>query len=185
MACSDDDGGSAFVVRVAEAESRVAALRQRFDASARLGVPAHVTLLHPFMPPRRITADVLQRARAALAAVPAFAYRLREVRRFPATAWLAPEPPAPFVALTEALVRAFPGFPPFGGAHPTIVPHLTVAHGNAEEASLAAAELAALMRARGPIECSCHQVCLLENADGRWRERQLFELPGRRTADPT
>jgi len=168
-------------VRVAEADARVGALRQRFDASARLGVPAHVTLLHPFMPPGLITPEVLQRACDALAATPAFAFQLREVQRFPATAWLAPEPPEPFVALTEALVRAFPAFPPFGGAHPSIVPHLTVAHGDADAAALAAAELTTLMQALGPIECACQQVCLLENADGRWRERHRFDLPRHRS----
>jgi hypothetical protein len=56
-------------------------------------------------------------------------------------AYLAPKPSAPFVALTEALVAEFPKFPPFAGEFPTIIPHLTVAHGNAEEAHSVEAEL--------------------------------------------
>jgi hypothetical protein len=41
---------SAFIVCVPEAEPHVAVLRERFDASARLGLPAHITMLYPFMP---------------------------------------------------------------------------------------------------------------------------------------
>jgi hypothetical protein len=36
---------SAFIVRVPEAEACVSELRNRFDASVRLGVPAHITVL--------------------------------------------------------------------------------------------------------------------------------------------
>src|SRR3989442_4426406 len=83
---------SAFIVRVPEAESRVGALRERFDASVKLGVPAHITVLVPFMSPERISAEVLAEAQAALNEVPAFPFALTSVARFPATAYLAPEP---------------------------------------------------------------------------------------------
>ncbi len=42
---------AAVLVTVPEAESLVAPLRERFDASTALGVPAHITVLFPFMPP--------------------------------------------------------------------------------------------------------------------------------------
>ena len=50
---------SAFIVRVPEAEGHVAGLRNRFNASVCLGVPAHTTVLVPLMSPERITATVL------------------------------------------------------------------------------------------------------------------------------
>jgi 2'-5' RNA ligase len=167
---------SAFVVRVPEAEGRVGDLRQRFDASAGLGVPAHVTVLFPFMPPEQINADVVRRAQAALAPLAPFALRLLRVGRFAATAWLAPEPAQPFIALTEALVGAFPGFLPFRGEHASVVPRLSVAHGSGEEAEIAAAELARRMHAHGPVESFCGSVALLDNASGPWRDRQVFAL---------
>ena len=42
---------SALIVRVpeAEAEALAGALRERFDASARVGLPAHITLVCPFV----------------------------------------------------------------------------------------------------------------------------------------
>jgi hypothetical protein len=39
---------SAFAVSVPEAERYVGALRDRFDPTAKLGAPAHITLLYPF-----------------------------------------------------------------------------------------------------------------------------------------
>jgi hypothetical protein len=47
---------SAFIVRVPEAEPHVAHLRERFDPMALLGVPAHITLLYPFLSPEQIAA---------------------------------------------------------------------------------------------------------------------------------
>jgi hypothetical protein len=170
---------SAFVIRVPEAEACVGALRERFDASVKLGVPAHITVLVPFMPPERITDAVLERAHAALIEVPAFCFDLVEIRRFPNTTYLSPQPPEPFVALTESLVRNFPSYPPFGGEFEAIIPHLTVAHGNAAEVEVAAVELAAIIRTHGRIASSCASVALLENSSGHWRQMHVFNLPAR------
>lgn len=170
---------SAFGVRVPEAEACVGALRERFDPSAKLGAPAHITILVPFMPPQHIDAAVLERVQRALNEVSAFSFRLVDIRRFAATAYLAPDPAAPFIVLTECLVRHFPEYPPYGGKVSSIVPHLTVAHGSASEAELAAAELDLTMRTHGPIEARCSSVVLLENASGLWREMHAFALPAR------
>ena len=168
---------TAFVVRVPEAEGLVRDLRERFDPVALLGVPAHITVLYPFMPPHEITPAVLARAAEMLADHPAFAFRLARVARFPGSVYLAPQPAAPFIALTEALVRAFPGFAPYGGAHAAIVPHLSVGQGDEPTVDQAAAELQAALREHGPIEAQCGGLCLLENAGGRWREMGRLALP--------
>lgn len=51
---------SALIVRVPEAEPLVGTFRDRFDPVARLGVPAHITLLYPFEPPADIDVQVLR-----------------------------------------------------------------------------------------------------------------------------
>jgi len=169
---------TAFVVVVPEAEPRVAALRSRFDPSAALGVPAHITVLHPFMPPARVTSEVLARAAAALRGLGAFDFVLARVARFPGVLYLAPEPAAPFVALTEALVHAFPDCPPFGGAHDRIVPHLTVGQGSDEDMDLLGNEMHSALQRHGPVEACCRQVTLLQNAGGQqWREMHCLPLP--------
>ena len=175
---------TAFIVCVPEAEGHVASLRSRFDPSVHLGVPAYITVLVPFMAPDQITENVLVQIQAALSQVPSFAFSLSQVRRFPATAYLAPEPAEPFIALTEALVRTFPEYPPFRGEHESIVPHLTVANGNASEAEVAVTELRAVVQSKGPISSFCSSVSLLENSSGLWREVHVFALP-RQTANPS
>jgi 2'-5' RNA ligase len=167
---------SAFLVRVSKAEACVGSLRARFDATTSLGVPAHITVLAPFMSRERITDAVLREARAAIAESRSFEFTLARVARFPTTTYLAPEPPEPFVRLTEALVRRFPTFPPFAGEFQTIIPHLTVAHGSAAEAEIAATELGLTMQRHGPIRSICKAVVLLENSSGRWNEMHTFAL---------
>jgi len=55
---------TALVARVPEAEPWVGTLRERFDPSTRMGVPAHITVLAPFMPPDRVTAVRAAQGRA-------------------------------------------------------------------------------------------------------------------------
>jgi 2'-5' RNA ligase len=167
---------SAFVVLVPEAEACVSELRSRFDASVHIGVPAHITVLAPFMSPHLISDDVVRQVKAVLNVFEPFQFEFRSLGRFPATTYLAPEPPEPFVALTETLFRAFPQFPPFRGEHPTIVPHLTVANGNAAEAAVAAVELELRLEAQGPVQSTCSSVTLLENSSGTWKEMHVFPL---------
>ncbi len=169
---------SAFAVKVPAAEPMVEDLRQHYDATVALGVPAHITLLVPFMDPALITAQVLARARQALDGTRAFSFVLGKVGRFPTTAYLAPEPAAPFVSMTLALVEAFPDFRPYGGEHQGVVPHLTVAHGNASDAEAAAGELQARLRASGAIRAECTQIALIENSTGHWKDLHVFRLPG-------
>jgi 2'-5' RNA ligase len=175
---------TAFVVEVPEAEPLVAALRSRFDPSAAMGVPAHITVLCPFMPPAQMTPEVLARAADALRGQKPFPFLLTGVGRFPGVLYLAPEPAAPFAALTEALVQAFPAFPPFGGAHDRIVPHLTVAQGDEPTLQLGQAELHAALQAHGPVAALCRELCLLQNEGSGWREWHRLTLRGQGASVP-
>jgi 2'-5' RNA ligase len=168
---------SALVVKVPAAESLAGDLRRRYDATVALGVPAHITVLVPFMDPALITSDVLARAQHALNRAPSFSFSLSKVGRFPETAYLAPEPAEPFIAMTLALADAFPDFPPYAGAFEGVIPHLSVAHDNAPDADAAAIELQALLLASGPVHATCTEVTLIENSSGRWQDLHVFQLP--------
>ncbi|MDE2297267.1 MAG: 2'-5' RNA ligase family protein, partial [Burkholderiales bacterium] len=61
---------------VPEAEVLVNALRERFDASARIGVPAHITVLFPFMPSTGVEPSVLRSVRAVVGRARAFEFSL-------------------------------------------------------------------------------------------------------------
>ena len=69
---------SALIIAVPEAEPLVKALRERFDSSAAVGVPAHITILYPFMPPHKITPEVLAELRDLFAQFAAFEFALTE-----------------------------------------------------------------------------------------------------------
>lgn len=174
---------SAFIVRVPEAEPHVGALRQRLDASASLGVPAHITLLYPFMAPDRITGAVLARARAVAASSAPFAFRLAQTRRFPEVLYLAPEPAAPFIELTLRLAREFPDHPPYGGRHESVVPHLTVAQADAAQLAAAEAELRIALPLPGGVAARCGELVLIENSSGRWQPMQVFPLGAKSGGD--
>ena len=169
---------STLFVPVPEAEPWVKDLRERYDPIATVGVPAHITVLFPFVPPDLITDSDLARATETFQRVRSFEFRLEQVDRFPESLYLVPEPDEPFILLTEAIVGEFPDYPPYGGKFPKIVPHLTVANRSAEFSSIAEAELLGIMTDLGPIHAVCNVVELYENSSGHWKWAQSFPLEG-------
>lgn len=119
---------TAVIVTLPSAEDAVARHRERYDPAAAWGVPAHVTVLYPFVPPAQVDDRVLEVLRSVVASVPRFRATCRRTGWFADDVlWLDPQPADPFRALTTALVEAFPGHLPYGGEYDDVVPHLTVA----------------------------------------------------------
>jgi 2'-5' RNA ligase len=169
---------SGLVVAVPEAEPVVGALRERLDAHAALGVPAHVTVLFPFVPADEVDGEVLERVAQVVAGVPRFPYRLCGTGWFDdRVVWLALDDPVPFRDLTSRLWQAFPAQPPFEGAFDDVVPHLTLGHGHPREV-LAAAEREVLPRL--PITGTATGLVLLAQREpgGRWHRHAAFPLGG-------
>ena len=108
-------GESAIIVPVSVPVG-VNRLRERMDPSAADGVPAHVTLIYPFMPPSELKDNVRRRVEDIIAAEPAFPFVLASVGRWPKVVYLQPDPEDPFRRLTAALASAFPDYPPYEGA---------------------------------------------------------------------
>ncbi len=180
MAVPDPSGlrESAILVPVPEAEPVVGRLRARLDRSANRGIPAHVTVLYPFVPPEQITAAAIDKAAAAVASVPGFDCRFAGTDWFGnEVVWLAPEPADPFRALTAAVHAAFPQYAPFGGVFADVIPHLTI--GDRPEGGrgvLRAAE-AEVLRAL-PIHTKVSQAWLMTGTQARdsWQLRAIFAL---------
>jgi 2'-5' RNA ligase len=105
----------------------VGRFRADLDVAASLGVPAHVTVIYPFVAPHLIDDAVIRALAEAVGSVRAFDATFARVAWFERTViWLAPEPAEPFLALTNAVWQRFPCCPPYGGAHQQVVPHLTI-----------------------------------------------------------
>jgi len=165
-----------LIVSVPEAEPVVGQLRRRLDPAAQQGVPPHITLLFPFAAPDTIDPGTIAAIKAAISPFRSFSFQLPNAARFPETLYLQPLPSAPFVALTQALAAAFPGFPPYGGEFSDIIPHLTVAQGTSLELDSAHTELLSALAAHGSPRSTCRAVDLIENSSGRWRPVQQIQL---------
>jgi 2'-5' RNA ligase len=168
---------SALVVEVPEAEPLVYEWRLRYH-NASLGIPAHVTLIFPFVPTDDLSPALSEELRELFGRLAAFSFSLPRVARFPDVAWLAPDPDEPFRHLTELLASRYPEFPPYEGIHDDVVPHLTVGHGDAAFQD----EVDAALSPQLPISADAREVTLLvEDEAGLWRVGERFPLgePGR------
>jgi 2'-5' RNA ligase len=169
---------SALVMLVPEAEILVKPFRDRYDPSAAVGVPAHITLLYPFKPPDEVSSVVLNNLRHGFARFAPFRFSLGPIRRFPAEVlYLAPEPHEPFRQLTLAIWGWYPETPPYGGKWPDIVPHLSVASlADEQKLDRITDEFAQASHGMLPISATAAEVALMDNRSGRWLVRATFSL---------
>ncbi len=167
---------TAVIVPVPAAEAVAGPRRAHFDPAASWGVPAHVTVLYPFVPPALVDERVLSAVAAAVRSVPAFDCEFGEIGRFgDEVLWLRPDPSRPFRDLTAALWRAFPEHPPYGGAYDEVTPHLTIAHGTGAPAFAA---IEAELRGALPVRQRVERAVLLAGSAQRdsWRAVAEFAL---------
>lgn len=167
-------GESAIIVPV-EVPVAMRRLRDGLDPAAAVGVPAHITLLYPFIRPEALDDGVRAEVARIIATESAFPFVFRRVERWPDIVYLPPEPSAPFSRLVGRLAAAYPDYPPYGGAHDLadIVPHLTIAQSNrADYLEAAVHALPALLPVRG----FAREASLIAHAPGeRWQS--LWKLP--------
>jgi SAM-dependent methyltransferase len=163
---------SALYVEIPAAEPAVHDLRLRWDAAGTV-VPAHVTVLFPFLPPGRIDATVDTELARIASMVSRFDVRLARVGRFPEVVWLSPEPVEPFARLTDAVAARWPDHPPYGGAFDEVVHHLTVADGApVGELERLEAHLGALL----PISQPVRELTLAVRRRGAWTVHARYPL---------
>ena len=167
---------SGLIVEIPEAEPAVRQHRERLDASAPLGIPAHITVLFPFKAPGTIDAAVLTQLERLFAAVSGFSFRLDHTDWFgDDVLWLAPRDPGRFRALTQRVYDAFPAFPPFGNQFDDVIPHLTIGHGHPPNDLHTAEES---VQAHLPIDGHATAVTLMtqQSAGGQWTRAATFTL---------
>ena len=148
-------------------------LRRRWDWAARVGVPAHVTILFPFVPADGLDPEVRRTLASIAARHDPFVVRFARVGRFPSVVYLRPEPVAAFTRRTEAVAECFPAYPPYGGAFDEVIPHLTIT----ESGDAPFEEISRQAERPLPFE---HRITalevLIEGADGRWGRRWRIPL---------
>jgi 2'-5' RNA ligase len=147
---------SAVLVPVLDTGPLVRELRLQYDPSAKAGVPPHVTLMFPFLPPSELTEAKVDALAVLLSGEERFEFALTGVREFEqGVVYLEPEPAEPFILLTRKIGDLF-GLLPFGGEFgDTAVPHLTV---TTPESGMTRQLIAAQLEQVLPIRTVANQV---------------------------
>ena len=172
---------TALAVLADAADAVLMPWRRRFHAwSVACGIPAHVTLLHPFVAASAVDDDLVARLRLLYAPFAPFAYDLARVESFPGVAWLAPEPAAPLLELMAVTHAAFRDHPPYGDPTLEPVPHCTVGGDTGDEVdepglAMMLEKLRAGLGPSLPIACRADGVTMLvEGVDGTWARGHMF-----------
>ncbi len=166
---------SVILIPVLEAEEAVLNLRNIYDPDALKGIPAHITLLFPFINPLEITLEQIEKLRDILN-IEKFSFTLSKINTFPGVVYLEPTEREKFISLTMKIFNAFPNYPPSEGKFlPDIVPHLTVGHelgGRFDKCLLEAKSI----ESRLPIEAIAKEAFLMTSLNGEWTVREKFTL---------
>jgi len=162
LARPDDDSTeveSSLIVPVTEAMADVEPWRKRLDPFSARGMPTHVTVEYPFLPPSRLTADVLATLEGIFTTVAAFHFELMSVQWFDERViWLAPEPDDAFRRMTADVIEKWPDLRPYGGPPGLVPPHLTIGVSEPREHL---AEAGRALEPLLPIACTAGEVWLM------------------------
>ena len=167
---------TAIVVPFHDVPAAVTAHRRSLTSDGADGMPAHVTLIYPFVDDADLADDQIRRLRGLLAAFAPFDVTFATFARFdaqPPVLYLEPEPAGPFLGMIAALADEFPAFPPFGGVHETVIPHLTLGYTD-DAASLAAVE--AEVGRHLPFNARVAGVAVMQHGGDGWRLRDRIAL---------
>jgi 2'-5' RNA ligase len=166
---------SAVLIPVPEADSVVGRWRHEHDPVAAAGVPAHITLVVPWLPPDEIFPADLAELDEELSDVKAFEFELTDVGWFGRRVlWVAPEPAATFLELINRLADRF-STPPWEDEFDEVIPHLTVAHASD---GVELVPMAADVVSRLPVRCRAEKVWVMVGDGSRWELRHQILLAG-------
>ncbi|MFE2377558.1 2'-5' RNA ligase family protein [Streptomyces sp. NPDC059398] len=167
-------GDTALVIMVPEAEPVAGGWRERFDPMAADGVPAHLTVLYPFLRVDRIDDGVLGALTGLIGGHRTFDVVFRECGRFPGLLHLVPEPDGPVRALTRAVHARWPEAPPYGGRFgEDPAPHVTLTQG---QGPAVLDRVEADVRTKLPFGTSVRSVGLVAYDGTAWSSRAEFPL---------
>jgi 2'-5' RNA ligase len=164
----------ALIIEAPTAEPVIGRIRRWLD-SGRSGMPAHITVLYPFLRPDELDELHKEILRDLFARTVRFKFQIIDVGWFgDRTVFLTVEPEEPFKELTAAVFERFPEHPPYGGAFNDVDPHVTVAS-RGRVAMLR--RVARHVSRRLPIAGEAIEVVQMVNEhDGTWRAAAVFPL---------
>lgn len=163
-------GDSALVILVPEAEPIVGSWRARLDPAAAEGMPAHITVLYPFVPACEIDDRVLGAVRQMCDRHEPMNLEFSSLDEFPDVVWVDPNSEE-CTRLLEDARATWPDRPPYGKPDLEAIPHLTVT----DQADAESAELArASVRASLPFRSRVASLALMAFDGQTWVLEQQF-----------
>jgi|ERR1700681_2538788 len=167
---------SALILPVPDAELLLVDWRERYDPAAAVGVPAHITLLYPFVPPP-LGDVVLDDLATLFNAVDAFTVRFHRLRRFAQTLYVEPDDGGCIKSIIAEVTRRWPEHKPYGGRYDDVVPHLTVADNKPQQLLN---DIERAVAPHLPLETRLFEAWLIVSDEaGRWRRQGVFPLKAR------
>ena len=171
-------GDTALVFLVPETESVVRSWRTAHDPSAAEGMPAHITVLYPFIAEGDLNDHTLKEIATICDERRPIAVCFKEFGRFPRVLWLKPHGTSCLELITQIRNR-WPECLPYGRSNLEVIPHLTVTDGASEQiVAQAQADIAPHL----PLEALISTIALMAFDGNRWVCRQEFALSRELTA---
>ena len=167
---------SAIVALFPKVDEVVAPYRMKLDPSAPWGVPAHVTVLYPFVPPHAISRYLVNQIQEVAGRLHAVDVRFERIACFgEQVVYAAPEPDEWFRVATLGIFHAFPDYPPYDGEIEDPTPHLTIGDGGpGDEMKRAGKEI----EERLPLQQRLEHLALMVGSEepDSWSVLHEFEL---------
>lgn len=165
-------GQTGLVVPVPAADALLGLVESRHPGTVREGVPAHVSLLYPFVDAAELDERVTRALSELVADHEPMAVEFAECYRWGGFVALRPDPIEGLIELTRKARDRWPDLVPYEGLYGDVEPHVTVA--------LRASDETVLMIEREvseqlPISVELHEVWLVA-FEGRWIVRERFEF---------
>jgi 2'-5' RNA ligase len=140
-------------------------------------MPAHVTVMFPFLKLADLTREAREHLEDRLARVEPFHYEFKSTAAFPDVLYLKPEDEVPFLELTALVRSLFPELAPYGDPRLKQMPHLTVAHAAGDEQlRRIRADFEDRLRDHGPVTGVATAVSVLEHSGSAWTLDESLKL---------
>jgi hypothetical protein len=168
------NGQTGLVIPVPAADGLLASVGARHPGTVREGVPAHVSLLYPFVAAAELDEQVISALSELFAEQVPIPVEFGKCYRHDGFVALHPEPIDGLARLLSETRRRWPDVVPYEGLYGDVEPHVTVAMRASEEVAVTIEQE---VTAELPFSAELGEAWLVA-FEGRWSLRGRFEFGG-------
>ena len=165
-------GQTALVFLVPEAEAPLSRVASTFPQLVRPGLPAHVTVLAPWIPLDEVDQKALVLCANLAASMPETTVSFNKIGMKPGFVYLDSDEASSIEAICDATKRTWPYLPPYAGKHKDVRPHITLALGDMRDGDQEV--IADLVLPSLPIRSSFESLHVVSFNGSRWEGRYRF-----------